>query len=114
MNATRTSVLLTLALLLLGSGLVKADEIARSRIKREPVSSSNVASIGYSQHLRALEVEFARGAIYRFLEVPPDVYRGLIAAESKGRFVAENIRGKYRFVRVRSRRASLATRTQTE
>ena len=67
------------------------------------MTSTNVASVGYSRHLRALEIEFTRGAIYRFLDVPPKVHQGLIAAESKGRFIAENIRGKYRFVRVRLR-----------
>jgi hypothetical protein len=93
---------------------VKPDEIVRSRIKREPVSSTNVASIGYSQRLHALEIEFARSAVYRFLQVPPDVYRGLLAADSKGHFIAQNIRGKYHFIRVRPRRADLATRTQNE
>ncbi len=73
-----------------------------SRIRREAVTSSNVASIGYSRHLHALEIEFTRGAVYRFLDVPTIVYRELIASDSKGRFIAEHIRGRYRFVRVRS------------
>ncbi len=76
-----------------------------SRIRREPVASSNVASIGYSRHLHALEIEFTRGAIYRFLDVPPDLYRALLAADSKGHFIAHRIRGEYRFVRIRARRS---------
>lgn len=99
-------ILVFLLSFLLGAGTIASssqDEIV-SRMKREPVISSNVTSVGYSRQLRALEIEFTRGAIYRFLEVPQEVYRALLAADSKGHFIAENIRGKYRFVRVRSRR----------
>jgi hypothetical protein len=102
MKINRTPFLLLLAGFWTAIALAAPEEIVRSRIRREPVASSNVASVGYSRHLRALEIEFTRGAIYRFLDVPSTVYRGLIAAESKGRFIAENIRGKYRFVRVRA------------
>ena len=104
MKLNRAPVLLILAALSTAIAAAQTDETVRSRIKREPVTSTNVASVGYSRHLRALEIEFTRGAIYRFLEVPSNVYRGLIVAQSKGRFIAENIRGKYRFVRVRAAR----------
>ncbi len=40
-----------------------------SRIKREPVESTALASVGYSRRLHALEIEFKNGAIYRYLEV---------------------------------------------
>jgi hypothetical protein len=89
------------AFLCLTTALAEPEEQIRSRIKRQPVVSTSVASVGYSRQLHALEIEFARGAIYRFLEVQPRVYRDLMAAPSKGHFIAENIRGKYRFVRVR-------------
>lgn len=108
MKLNRAPVLLLLAALSAASAADYPDEVLRSRIKRVPVTSSNVASVGYSRDLRALEIEFTRGAIYRFLEVPSNVYRGLIAAASKGRFIAENIRGKYRFVRVQAARPRLA------
>ena len=77
-------------------------EPIRSRIKRESVISSNVASIGYSSKLRALEIEFRRGAIYRFLNVPPRIHRELMAARSKGHYFAVNVRGQYPFIRVRN------------
>lgn len=102
MKRTCTPVFLLLAIFLAGIAAANPEDVARSRIKREAVTSTNVASVGYSRHLRALEIEFTRGAIYRFFGVPVTVYRGLVAAESKGRFIAEKIRGKYRFVRVHS------------
>jgi hypothetical protein len=101
MKVSRAPVLLGLALLSIALASAEPDAIVRSRIKRTPVHSSNVASAGYSSHLRALEIEFVRGAVYRFLEVPPRISREFFAAESKGRFIAERLRGKYEFVRVR-------------
>lgn len=78
------------------------DEEIVSHIRRVAVASSNVASIGYSRHLHALEIEFTRGAVYRFLDVPKAVYRDLMESGSKGHFIAEHLRNHYRFVRVRS------------
>lgn len=74
-----------------------------SRIKRQPAISSALASIGYSKRLHALEIEFRNGAIYRYLEVSPGIYRDLLASESKARFYDENIRGRYRSLHVRTR-----------
>jgi hypothetical protein len=74
-----------------------------SRIKRIPVESSALAKVGYSKRLRALEVEFRNGAIYRYLQVEPRLYKALINAPSKTRFYDYNIRGKYRFLHVRRR-----------
>lgn len=110
MKLYRAPVLLLLAALSTALAAPDPGDAVRSRIRREPVVSSNVASVGYSRHLRALEIEFTRGAVYRFLDVPPKVHQGLIAARSKGRFIAEYIRGRYRFIRVRAQPGPLATR----
>ncbi len=101
MITRRRIVFLGLLVFAMGTATVLSTEAVFSRIKREPVLSSNVASIGYSGHLHALEIEFTRGAIYRFLDVPRTIYRELMAADSKGHFIAEHIRGHFRFVRIR-------------
>ena len=75
-----------------------------SHIPRQPVHSTAIAKIGYSRHRHILEIEFVNSAIYRYLEVPPAVYRDLMAAESKARFYDFNIRSHYRSVLVRPRR----------
>ncbi len=72
-----------------------------SRIPREPVSSSAIASVGYSKRLQILEIEFVNGAIYRYLGVPRSVHHKLMAAESKARFYDEKIKGNYKSFRVR-------------
>ena len=81
-----------------------ADDAITSHISRAPVHSSAISAVGYSKRLHLLEIEFVNGAIYRYLDVPPDVYRDLLAAKSKARFYDQTIRARYRSVHVRPRR----------
>ncbi len=75
-----------------------------AEIERRPVESSVLASAGYDAKARVLEIEFRSGAIYRYLDVPGEVYRGLFAAESKGNYFGKSIRDKFRCERVRPRK----------
>ena len=43
-----------------------------------------------------LTVEFHTGRIYDHPHVPPEVFKNLLQAESKGAFYNRRIRGKYR------------------
>ena len=91
-------------ILLLSAIALHAERLAIvSHINRVPVESSAVATIGYSKKLRALEIEFRNGAVYRYLGVAPEVYQALLNAGSKARFYDENIRRKYRSLHVRPR-----------
>lgn len=74
-----------------------------SHIPREAVASKAIASVGYSKHRHILEIQFTNGAIYRYLEVSPSVYRELIASDSKARYYDANIKGNYPSIRVRPR-----------
>jgi hypothetical protein len=74
-----------------------------SHIPRVRVDSSGLTSVGYSKRKHILELEFANGAVYRYLNVPPSVYRDLLAAESKARYYDQNIKRNYQSVRVRPR-----------
>jgi len=75
-----------------------------SHIRRAPVDSSAIASVGYSKRLHALEIEFVNGAIYRYLDVPSSLYRELVKSNSRARFYDKNIRGHYRSVHVKPRK----------
>ena len=66
-------------------------------IERAPVESSSLVSIGFARKAQILEIEFRSGAIYCYLGVPPAVFDELKKAESKGRYFAQSIRGKYEF-----------------
>jgi|SRR3954453_22338197 hypothetical protein len=90
-------------LLLAAVALQAEPAVIVSRIKRVPVESSAVATVGYSKKLRALEIEFRNRSVYRYLEVPSDVYEALLNAHSKARYYDENIRHKYRSQHVKSR-----------
>jgi hypothetical protein len=64
-------------------------------MRRRPVSSSAISSVGYDPKGKVLEVEFSSGGVYDYHGVPPEVYESLISAESKGRFLSREIRGQY-------------------
>jgi hypothetical protein len=65
-----------------------------------PVRSSHVRSVGYSQQERVLEVAFHSGGVYRYDDVPADVHTALMAAPSKGGFLARFVKGRYVYRRV--------------
>lgn len=64
-------------------------------MRREPVDSSAISSVGYDPESETLEVEFTSGGIYEYHGVPRKVFRALMAAPSKGQFLAKRIRGQY-------------------
>jgi hypothetical protein len=70
-------------------------------MQRTPVSSSNIASIGYDKNTNTLEVEFNSGDIYQYYSVPEEVYNGLMNASSHGRYLNQNIKGKYQYQQIR-------------
>jgi hypothetical protein len=73
---------------------------------REPVDSSTMRSVGYEPQGRTLEVEFAVGTVYEYLDVRASVHEELMAAESKGRYFNREVRDMYPYVRVSHSRAS--------
>ncbi len=62
------------------------------------VNSSAIFSVGYDVQARVLEIEFKNGQVYRYKEVPRNVYDELMKAESIGTYVNANIRDKFDFV----------------
>jgi hypothetical protein len=74
-----------------------------SHIPRQSIQSSAIASVGYSKRRHILEIEFVKGAVYRYLDVPVEVYRDMMSAESKARFYDSNVRKHYRSVLVQPR-----------
>lgn len=69
-------------------------------MKRTPVASENLSSVGYESTTATLEVEFRSGRVYEYHPVPEDVYRELMRAPSLGSFFYHRIRGRYRFRRL--------------
>lgn len=65
-------------------------------IKRTPIESSNVKSVGYDQDTKTLAIEFVDGTIYHYEDVKQDTYNDLLGAKSVGKFVHANIKGVYK------------------
>lgn len=61
-------------------------------MRREAVSSEALLSVGYDAEQRILEVEFAGGGVYRYFEVPLELYVDLMTSASKGDFFANHVR----------------------
>lgn len=66
-------------------------------MNRKPVQSSNVRSVGYDPASQVLEVEFHDGSVYQYRGVPSTVHAGLMAAPSKGKYLHEHIKDRYRY-----------------
>lgn len=66
----------------------------------ETPESSNLARFGYDDASQILTVEFKSGATYNYFDVPSPVYEQMKAAGSKGQFLAQSVKGHYRFARV--------------
>lgn len=69
-------------------------------MQRTPVSSSNIAEIGYDESRRILEVLFKTGNVYQYFDVPLQEYQALMQASSHGQYLNANIKGRFRYARV--------------
>lgn len=67
---------------------------------RTPVSSSNIASIGYDEDSQTLEVEFKDGSVYQYSGVPLSEHKGIMNASSHGSYLNANIKNRYLYIRL--------------
>jgi len=62
--------------------------------------SSNISRFRYDESSQVLGVEFKSGGEYQYFDVPQGVFEQMKTAASKGQFIAQNIKGHYRYARV--------------
>jgi hypothetical protein len=65
----------------------------------ETPGSSNVSGFGYDETSQTLTVEFKNGSRYDYFDVPVPVYESMKNASSKGTFLAQEIKGNFRYAR---------------
>ena len=65
-----------------------------------PVKSSNIAGIAYDSQQMVLTVWFLNGSIYNYYDVPTAVWTSFQNADSKGKYLAANIKGRFGYDRV--------------
>lgn len=61
--------------------------------------SSNIARFAYDEANRVLKIEFNNGSLYDYFDVPENAYEGMRNAPSKGQYLAQQIKGIYRYAR---------------
>jgi predicted DNA-binding antitoxin AbrB/MazE fold protein len=81
--------------------LVEDLEDVERKMQFVPVESSLVAKVGYVPEYKVLEIEFEDGRSYQYFGVPERIYKGLLAAESRGRYFNDRIRDAYIYGRAR-------------
>ena len=67
-------------------------------MKREPVTSSAIKSIGYNEDKQILEVEIVdTGRVYKYFNVPLEEYMDFLDAKSLGEYYNRVIKEKYEY-----------------
>ena len=65
-----------------------------------PLESKLLAAVAYAAEDHVLYLRFRSGDVYRYFDFPPELYRDLLDAESKGRFFLSQIRNQFRYDRL--------------
>lgn len=63
-----------------------------------PVESSNLKQVMWNAW-GILSVEFINGSIYDYMDVPREVFDGLLSAESKGQYFKEHVKAAFPYYR---------------
>ncbi|OGI03825.1 MAG: hypothetical protein A2Y25_07270 [Candidatus Melainabacteria bacterium GWF2_37_15] len=66
------------------------------------VESSNMKKLGYDEKERIFQVEFNKGEIYQYYNVPNFLYEKIKSNEvkSKGKFFIKNIRDNFKYKKI--------------
>lgn len=70
-------------------------------MRRKPVESSLLGSVGYDAVRRVLEVELTNGRVYRYTDVPREEYEALPSAPSLGACFNAHVPDGYAYRQVR-------------
>ena len=62
-----------------------------------PVESSLIAAVGFDDEKAELYVEFKKGGLYSYQDVPKAVYTAMLNAKSVGKFFLENVKSQYKY-----------------
>jgi hypothetical protein len=70
-------------------------------MNHHPVKSSRIASVGYDESSRTLEIRFHQLATLQYQQVPARIFRDLLIVVSKGRFYDGVIKGKFPEIKIK-------------
>jgi len=69
-------------------------------VLRTVVDSSSLRSLGYDAASLVLEVEFRNGSVYRYANVPTELWARFRHAESMGKFFQDHVRDQFETTRI--------------
>ena len=76
-------------------------------VELKPVVSSNISAVGYNEETRLMKIAFKckenTFTTYLYEGVEPEIYNEMLKAESKGKFLSENVirhRDKYKYIKL--------------
>lgn len=61
--------------------------------------SSTIARFAYDEQTHVLNVEFKNANLYNYFDVPQPIFEAMRHAPSKGQYLAQQIKGRYRYAR---------------
>ena len=68
---------------------------------RRVVTSSNIHSVGYDPAALTLEIQFRKtGDIYQYFDVPAHIHRGLMDANSHGKYFHRHILDVFEYSKI--------------
>ena len=70
-------------------------------MKWERVVSKAIRAIGYDRNTETLGVEFIRGAVYHYFNVPSSIHAEFLSASSHGTFHSQHIKKRFLYRRIR-------------
>jgi hypothetical protein len=76
------------------------------KIELKEVKSSNILAIGYDKDSKILHVKFVGNNVYEYSAVPTELFEAFSGSESKGKFFAANVRGKFQYVKLEKEQAA--------
>ena len=65
----------------------------------ETPESSNITHFRHDRDNSVLYVEFHSGSVYQYFDVPETVFDQMKASSSRGQFLAQNVKGRFRYAR---------------
>jgi len=69
-------------------------------MNRTTVVSTRIEDMGYDPESQTAEIAFVSGGIYRYFNVPEDIYYAVLNAASVGRAFDQLIKGSYDYERI--------------
>lgn len=70
-------------------------------MERIKVKSRLITAVAYDIQAARLEIEFHNGKIEPYTDIPEQIYRNLLSADSPGSYYRHHIRGSRPYVRTR-------------